>query len=525
MLRSVIVLLLSSVIISQVSGYRILGIFPLNSRSHEMMFEALMKGLAKRGHQVDVVTHFSVKNPPKNYKTVVNLAGTMETLVNNFTIDFALSVRGDVGYHVATTFGNRLCNLLALKEMQDLIHNPPNDPPYDVLITEAFGSTCFMGIAHHFNIPIVAASSAVEYPWVSDFTGNNDNPAVVPNALYMAFGQLNFWQRLENTILYHKEVMSYHSLTDKFQTDIMRKYINPNIPNIREVERSVALTLVNSHPILFGVKSVLPTVVQTAGLHIEENDATLPKDLKKWMDESKDGVVYFTFGSMVIIETLPVDKLKALYASFAKISPVRVLMKIADKTKLPPGLPNNILTLPWIPQQPILAHNNTKAFMTHGGLMGSQEALYYGIPMIGVPIFADQPRNVASFVAKNMSIQLQLEDISEETLDAALKAILFDPKYRMSAKHHSKLFKDNPLSSMDSAEFWIKYIIRNGPHVLRPPSLNLTWWQLALLDVYAFIILASIMAKLVLYYALKFILQKFGICTKSNQIRNEKKRN
>lgn len=134
-----------------------------------------------------------------------------------------------------------------------------------------------MGIGHHFNIPIVAASSAVEYPWVSDFTGNDDNPAVVPNALYMAFGQLDFWQRLENTILYHKEVMSYHSLTDEFQTDIMRKYINPNIPNVREVERSVALTLVNSHPVLFGVKPVLPTVVQTAGLHIEENDSTLSR--------------------------------------------------------------------------------------------------------------------------------------------------------------------------------------------------------------------------------------------------------
>lgn len=69
--------------------------------------------------------------------------------------------------------------------------------------------------------------------------------------------------------------------------------------------------------------------------------------------------------------------------------------------------------------------------------MGSQEALYYGIPMIGVPIFADQPRNVASFVAKNMSIQLQLEDISEETVDTALKAILFDPKYRYNILQNS----------------------------------------------------------------------------------------
>lgn len=72
------------------------------------------------------------------------------------------------------------------------------------------------------------------------------------------------------------------------------------------------------------------------------------------MDESKHGVVYFTFGSMVLIETLPKKVLDDIYASFKKISPVRVLMKIVDDSKLPAGLPDNVKTLPWIPQQSIL---------------------------------------------------------------------------------------------------------------------------------------------------------------------------
>lgn len=72
------------------------------------------------------------------------------------------------------------------------------------------------------------------------------------------------------------------------------------------------------------------------------------------MGESTDGVVYFNLGSMVLIETLPMEIIAAIYASFAKIKPVRVLMKIADTEKLPPGLPDNVLTLPWIPQIPIL---------------------------------------------------------------------------------------------------------------------------------------------------------------------------
>ena len=76
------------------------------------------------------------------------------------------------------------------------------------------------------------------------------------------------------------------------------------------------------------------------------------------MDESKHGVVYFTLGSMVIIETLPKETLLAIYASFTKISPIRVLMKIVNKEKLPPGLPSNVRTSNWIPQLQVLSKIN-----------------------------------------------------------------------------------------------------------------------------------------------------------------------
>lgn len=72
------------------------------------------------------------------------------------------------------------------------------------------------------------------------------------------------------------------------------------------------------------------------------------------MDESTGGVVYFTLGSMILIETLPSEQLEGIYASFKKISPLRVLMKIGNSTKLPAGLPDNVRTMTWIPQQPVL---------------------------------------------------------------------------------------------------------------------------------------------------------------------------
>lgn len=44
-------------------NYRILGLFPIQGKSHIIMFERLMKELAERGHEVDVLSHFPQKKP------------------------------------------------------------------------------------------------------------------------------------------------------------------------------------------------------------------------------------------------------------------------------------------------------------------------------------------------------------------------------------------------------------------------------------------------------------------------------
>lgn len=72
------------------------------------------------------------------------------------------------------------------------------------------------------------------------------------------------------------------------------------------------------------------------------------------MDESKDGFVYFSFGSMVKIETFPRHILDIFYKSFERISPVNILIKIPNPEELPPGLPKNVHTLPWMPQLKVL---------------------------------------------------------------------------------------------------------------------------------------------------------------------------
>lgn len=82
------------------------------------------------------------------------------------------------------------------------------------------------------------------------------------------------------------------------------------------------------------------------------------QELKKWMDDSKDGFVYCSFGSMIMLETFPQKILQVFYSSLRKIAPVRVLMKISKPENLPAGLPENIRTSAWLPQFKILSESH-----------------------------------------------------------------------------------------------------------------------------------------------------------------------
>ena len=89
--------------------------------------------------------------------------------------------------------------------------------------------------------------------------------------------------------------------------------------------------------------------------------------------------------------------------------------------------------------------------------------------------------------------------------------------FRESAKKISKMFKDRPMSAIDTAIYWIEYVIRNGPQSLRSHAVDLPWWKLYLIDVFVFLIACFVLTICLLVTLLKILfgyLFNIGIQTK-----------
>lgn len=69
-------------------------------------------------------------------------------------------------------------------------------------------------------------------------------------------------------------------------------------------------------------------------------------------------------------------------------------------------------------------HPNVKLFISHGGLMGILDALYTGVPIIGIPMFADQFSNINFIVQNECGLQLNYDQINERIVYETISAVL-----------------------------------------------------------------------------------------------------
>lgn len=247
---------------------------------------------------------------------------------------------------------------------------------------------------------------------------------------------------------------------------------------------NVSLILTNDYLTPGKIRPNLPSLVQIGGIQIKPNPAKLPDDIEAWIKGADEGVIFVSFGTNYKSSEVASEKRQALINSLSKLKQ-RVVWKYETNDT---SMADNILLRDWLPQDDILAHPNVKAFVSHCGASSINEALYHAVPVVAIPFASDQPLNAKKIADQGWAMVIPFLELTEEKLDAALSGVINDPKYKANAQYQSNLYRDRPLSAMDSAVYWIEYVMRhNGAQHLRSYGRNLNLWQQASLDVILFI--------------------------------------
>jgi UDP:flavonoid glycosyltransferase YjiC (YdhE family) len=153
---------------------------------------------------------------------------------------------------------------------------------------------------------------------------------------------------------------------------------------------------------------------------------TAPAGEPAWRDPALGPLVYVTFGSAAG-GMARAGTIYALAVAAVAQLPIQVLLTVGREFNIRSlgRVPANVRVERWVPQAEVLAH--ASAIVCHGGSGTVLGALAAGVPLVVVPMFADQPRNAERIAAVGAGVVVAPPDPG--AIRSAIQAVLAEPRY------------------------------------------------------------------------------------------------
>ncbi|XP_066289814.1 UDP-glucuronosyltransferase 2C1-like [Branchiostoma lanceolatum] len=486
---SILLLVLLGLIITHMSSAEKILMVPMPIFSSHWTIEASIgQALVDKGHVITVVVEEDIvekrraERPDFIFETFPDHgvgARLREFQDDLYGMAESMSIYQEQwAFASAIEWANKHCDYL-LGKSRDLLGRLKT-AQYSVVISDPL-LRCGTIVAAQIRVPHVANSASMFIDEMA--TGVPFPVAYVPEVTSQLTDQMTFLQRVQNVGFIGLSQIAKRWLYGYIYDDLVRKYVSDK-ESTQSVTSRTDLWLYQTDTVLGFPRPSMPNMVQVGGLTVRAG-APLSQDMEDFMQSSGDyGVIIVSFGSMV--QKMPTVKKEMFAAVFAQLRQKVVWRYVGEK---PTGLGNNTKLMSWLPQNDLLAHPKTQAFLSHAGLNGAYEALYHGVPMVCLPLFGDQPGSAARVVAKGLGVKLDFGTVTSDELYQAVRDVLTNNSYRETAARLSRLYRDQPQTAMERAVWWIEHVIKHGglPH-LRARAVELPFYQYYLLDVAALLL-------------------------------------
>uniref|UniRef100_A0AAY3ZYH7 UDP-glucuronosyltransferase n=1 Tax=Denticeps clupeoides TaxID=299321 RepID=A0AAY3ZYH7_9TELE len=447
--------------------------------SHWLNMKTILDKLVEMGHTVTVITHtatpsvmtkrsagfnfeiLQVPHTTEDSENVLNemLKYWMYDMEKDSFIQVFLKMSRAIDKMMAQNYA--LCRAMFAKK--DLLEKLKMEQ-YDVVLEDPM-SLCGDLVADVLGLPLVLTIRFSFGNTIERHVGKLPSP--------LSFRLKNHLFCFFHDVLYH--VMVWQTW-DHLYTELRGKPTKAS-----EILGKADIWLIRTNWDFEYPRPFLPNFKFVGGLHCKPSKP-LPDEMEKFVQSSgDDGIVVFTLGSM--IKNLTTERANTIASALGQI-PQKVLWRYSGVK--PDTLGPNTKLFDWIPQNDLLGHPKTKAFITHGGTNGLYEAIYHGVPVVGLPLFAEQPDNLDHIRTKGAAVMLDFNKMDSNDLLSSMRVVINDPLYKENMMRLSKIHHDQPLTPLEQAVFWIEFVMRNkGAKHLRVQAHNLTWYQYHCLDVAA----------------------------------------
>ncbi len=383
---------------------KILAIFPTPSISHQIVYRVLTQDLAKRGHELLILTPDPVNDGNSNL-TEIDLSASYKTFNELFSYGALKDVLHDeFGFirKAMIIFESLLNEQLSHPDVKKLIDEPERYD-FDLMIIEHTGYFPMLAFAEIYDIPMVGITSFEASGFNYQAFGNEANPFIHPEQNYpFAHGELTFSQRFTSLISILKAAASLIVPPSPLTriNNVYKKHFPHVEKSLFELTERVEMFMVNTHPALGFIRPLVPVTIQLGFMHIENAKSLQEGELKSFISRSKNGVVYISFGSNIASKDLDVNFIEVI-KSVIKRSEYDFVWKFEDDNF--GEKPENLFISKWVPQADLLAHSKIKLFVTQAGQQSVEEAIEREVPMITIPFLGDQPGLAKKLEQKGVS--------------------------------------------------------------------------------------------------------------------------
>lgn len=251
-----------------VSGANILGVFPTAAKSQYFVSEALMRGLASRGHRVVMISCFPQKRPIENYSDV-NVENYRK-IYNGSTNVQSFDVVPMNILHLASTLTDSIQSIGNALKSPDVKNLLTSNITFDIVFHEMFNDDVFLLFAKKFNAPIISLASHYISPWAAERFAIPQNPSYVPGYTSGLSRHMDFFERLFNAFIVVAGNVIYKLKFLPKSLEVSETYFgSSNKSFIHDAHLNVSLLFVNTHFTLFGARPFPPNVVEIGGIHVQ----------------------------------------------------------------------------------------------------------------------------------------------------------------------------------------------------------------------------------------------------------------